>query len=183
MEEIKIEKLPEAKVLLVTATPIITPEQFDLLTEGQDAIVFLVFATGTSPERLNNIIKKRTQEGTPIFLVSNNPGDNHGIIKITYDVQVESSKAGAIPLEKVNVNNLEEIISEIKKQFLTGKKGIELAHAVQNVFSYKEGEEKPVPGWENPNEVKKQKDLTRSTLRRLGLSEIDIEKELIKMGF
>lgn len=183
MEEIKIERSPEARVFVVTATATITPEQFDMFFEKQDAVVFVVFATGTSPERLNDVIRKRTKEGIPIFLVSNNPGDNHGIMKITYDVQAESLKAGATPLEKVNVNNLQEIIFEIKKQFSAGKKGTELAQAIQKTFSYKEGDKKPIPAWENPVEIKKQREMMVNTFRRMGLSEELIESELSKMGF
>ncbi len=92
-------------------------------------------------------------------------------------------KAGATPIEKANVNNLEEIIAEIKKQFSAGKKGTELAHTIQEIFSYKEGEEKPIADWDNPDEIEKQRDLVGKTFRRMGLPEEEIKQELAKIGF
>ena len=137
--ENNLEFTPKAKISVVEATPTLSPEQFDMVTKNTDAIVFIVYATGTSPEILNNIIKQKIEENVPVFLVSKNPGDNHGIIKIIYDGQI-----------------------------------------IKDKFSYKEGEKMPVPDWENPVEVEKQKDLYRKTLKRMNLSEKEIEEELVR---
>ena len=48
---------------------------------------------------------------------------------------------------------------------------------------YKKGEEKPFSDWDNPVEIEKQRDLMGKTFRRMGLSEEEIEEELVKMGF
>ena len=180
LEENKLEFIPKAKISVIEATPTLSPEQFDMVAKNADAIVFIVYATGTSPEILNNVIKQKTEEDIPVFLVSKNPGDDHGIIKIIYDTQVKSLEAGVIPLQKVNVNNIDEICIAIQKEFSKGKKGNELGQIIKEKFSYKEGEKIPIPGWNNPIEIEKQKNLYRNTLKKMNLSENEIEKELKK---
>lgn len=176
-----MESAPLIKTLTIEITPIMTPEQLEMLTNGLDAVVLKVYATGTSPESLNEVIKKRTKEGIPIFLVSNNPGDNHGILKITYDTQKKSNEAGAIPLEKVNVNNLDVIYSSLQSEFAKGKRGAELGEAIREKFAYNESEPKPIPAWDDQEKIKGQEFLYRTTLKRGGnLSEVEINEIIRK---
>lgn len=173
------EKAPKAKIPQVEVTPFTTPEQFEMLTDNSDAIIMIVFATGTSPERLNDVIKKRTSEGTPVFFVSKNPGDNHGILKITYGTQEKAKEAGAISLEKVNVNNLDLIISAIQVEFKKGKRGTELGEIIREKFSYKRDEPRPIAAWEDPAKIDEMEKLYRHTLKRENISAEEIE-EIIK---
>ena len=173
------ETAPKARIRLIQVTPFTTPEQLEEFTEDMDVMVLIVFATGTSPTRLNDVIKKRTGEGIPVLLVSNNPGDKHGIMKITYEVQSLSLEAGAIPLEKVNINNLEEIQETIQVEFAKGKKGTELGEAIRERFAYKEGEQKSLPDWEIPEKIDEQEKFYRQTLKRGNASDEEIE-EIIK---
>jgi len=184
MEKSRIETEPKAKISLITATPFLTSEKFNSLTEKQDAVVFIVFASGASPDRLNSIIEKRIKEDIPVFLVSNNPGDKNGILRIVYTLQFNSLKAGAIPIEKVNINNIDRILAEIQKQFSLGKKGKELGEAIKEVFSYKKNEERPSFERESPEEIQKLRQFTKYALMRVGIkSKEEIEAELKKMGF
>jgi len=87
---------PEVNIGLVSATPLLTPEQFEAMTSGSEAIILIAYATGTTPERLNSAIKTKVDSGIPVFLLSSNSADDHGILKTTYDVQAKSAQAGAI---------------------------------------------------------------------------------------
>ena len=169
-----------ARVSIVYAAPGLPEGAFDQATKDTNAVIFVVFATGTSPEYLNGVIAQRVAEGIPVFLVSNNPGDTHGILRITYGVQEASAKAGATSLQKVNVNNLEEIQKAIEDAFKEGKKGTALAEAIFEKFAYKEGEQKPVPSWENPEHIAKEEELYRNTLKRQSIHPDEIEKEIKK---
>lgn len=170
-----VESTPKAKIALLRVAPGMSPEQLEEFTRNSDAVILVVYATGTSPESLNSAIKKRTEEGIPVFLVSNNPGDIYGIVKIIYEPQVKSKDAGAIPLEKVNINNIDTINAAIEEEFSKGKSGAELGEAIREKFAYREDESRPIPAWEDPVEINKQESLYRQTLKKQGLSEEQIE--------
>ncbi len=107
-------EVPRASIGFVKATPTLSIEQMELATTGTDAIVFEVFATGTAPERLIPFVKSKVDSGTPVFLLSDNRGDNHGILKIIYEPQFNYAKAGAVALEKVNINKIDEVLAYIQ---------------------------------------------------------------------
>lgn len=182
-DENRLEQYKLARVANVMASPMLTPEQFDLATGDADAIIFEVYATGTSPDRLNETIRKKTDSGTPVFLVSNNPGDSHGILKATYQTQVNSEAAGAFRIAKANVNQLAEINDVIQKEFNKGLRGNALGLAVTTHFSYKEGDSIPKPDWENPEAIAQQKELYKKTLIRTGASPEEIAKTLQEWEF
>jgi hypothetical protein len=174
------ESFPEAKIIPIEVAPGMSPQILEKITAGSDAVVLIVYATGTSPESLNGVIKQRTEKGIPVFLVSKNPGDAHGILKITYGPQQESKEAGAIALEKVNVNNLYDVIMPaIQDEFAKGKRGAGLGEAIREKFSYKDDESKPVPSWQDPVKFAQEELLYRQTLKRTGVKEEEIE-EIIK---
>lgn len=181
--EREFENPKPARVANVIASPMLTPEQFDLATGDADAIIFEVYATGTSPETLNEIIRKKTDSGTPVFLVSNNPGDSHGILKVTYGTQASSEAAGAFRIAKANVNQLAEINDVIQKEFNKGLRGNALGAAVVDFFSYKEGDAIPKPDWEKPEAIAQQKELYKKTLIRMGASPEEIAKTLQEWEF
>lgn len=171
-----IEFTPEVKVSQIFINPGMTPNQLEEFTANSNAVVLIVYATGASPESLNEVIKNRTDEGIPVFLVSNNPGDNHGILKITYGTQEKSKNSGAFALEKVNVNNLEVINAVIEQKYKEGKRGAELGRAVQEEFLYKDNESRPIPSWEDPIQIAEQERIYRQTLKRQGSKPEEIEK-------
>lgn len=141
----------EAKVAntcVIQATPVLTAEQLDSFTNGADAVVLIAFATGTVPQRLIPVIESRVNSGVPVFLLSSNYGDSHGILKIAYEPQVKAAAVGAVALEKVNVNNIEEVVQAIKEEFSSGKKGNDLANTIERRFKYGDNEEKPKPEWD-----------------------------------
>ena len=133
---------------IIRIYPGITAEFFDSMTENEKAVVLIAYATGTVPGILAPVIQQRTKEGIPIFLVSNNPGDEHGIRSTIYAAQEVVEDAGAIPIRKVNVNNLQEVLDFIKETSAQGLMGSDLGQAVYDHFDYKDGEKPPLSEWE-----------------------------------
>ncbi len=150
----KYELGPQAVIPTINAYPGMDAGVLDSVAEKANAIIIVVFANGGSPQILNPSIKKITENGVPIFLVSDNAGAEHGITRVFDQTQIESAKAGAIFIEKANINNLSEISKFIQQEFAQGKSGSELGESVREHFSYKEGEQKPVMEWEDPATMK-----------------------------
>lgn len=145
-----------------------TPEGLEHITRNTKAVILIAYATGTTPEILNPVIKKLTELGTPVFLLSNNPKDSHGILKIVYAVQTESAQAGAIALQKVNINNLQEVLDAIQDELDRGKRGAELGEIIKQKFAYSEGEPLPKAEWETPEGIADLQFRTEQGLRRVG---------------
>lgn len=99
---------------IIMALPWLSPEEFDERTKDAKAITLVVFASGCSPDRLSEVIERKALSGVPVFLVSDNPADKAGIKKITYGAQMGALNAGAIPIQKVNVRELEILKAYIK---------------------------------------------------------------------
>jgi L-asparaginase/Glu-tRNA(Gln) amidotransferase subunit D len=78
--KIEVEKIPEAKISVMAVNPGLTAENLDAVTKGVDAVLLIAYATGAVPEILNKVIKKRTDEKIPVFIVSSNYGAPHGIL-------------------------------------------------------------------------------------------------------
>ena len=119
---------------VIRANVALTAELFEQMTKGQEAIVLAAFASGTVPERLAPVIKKRTESGVPVFLLSDNRRDSHGIRKTKYVAQQVVEEAGAIPLRTVNFSNLEEVVGAIREESLKGLRGAELGQSIYRRF-------------------------------------------------
>lgn len=164
---------------VVVANPALNERQFLLATEGADAIIFVVHASGAVGERFGSAVATRASAGIPVLLVSNNPGDSHSILDAgRYGTTEAVLKGGGIPIQKYNVNDIPLLLDLTKKHLDEGLRGDELAQAIAQECSYKEGEEVPVPEWETPEGIKAQKTLTRQTLNRTGMSDDEAEKFL-----
>lgn len=151
------------------------------ITKGAEAIVFIVSASGAIGERFGPGVEKKVSEGVPVFLVSSNSGDQHGILRAdTYGASEPVLNAGATPIGKYNVEDIELLIEIISRYLDQGLKGKELAEAVKNETSYKEGEAKPKAGWETPEDLARQAEMTKQTLRRMGLSEDEIDADMAR---
>lgn len=137
-----------SKIPIIEATPLVKVKDMEIMSEGADAIVIITFANGGAPDRLAPFIKSQTQKGVPVFLLASNFGTDHGIIRRWDQTQVNLAKAGAIEIEKINVNNQQELLKAIQEEISHGKKGSELGLAVYKLFSYGENENKPIPEWE-----------------------------------
>ncbi|MEK7123178.1 MAG: hypothetical protein AAB855_04985 [Patescibacteria group bacterium] len=164
---------------VVVANPALNERQFLHSTEGADAIIFVVHASGAVGKRFGDAVATRSSAGIPVFMVSNNPGDSHGILDAgRYGTTEAVLKGGGIPIQRYNINDVPLLLDMIKKHLDNGLKGDELAHAVTQECSYKEGEEIPVPEWETPERIKAQKERTRQTLRRTPMPEKEAEEYL-----
>ena len=124
-------------IAVINAEPTLTAERFVAQTKNVQVIILIAYASGTTPEWLNTAIKSRIDSGIPIFLVSRNPGDTHGILNARkYAPQTASLEAGAIALQSVNVNNLQEILNAVQDELDSGKRGQELARRIKKQFEY-----------------------------------------------
>ncbi len=154
------------------------------MTQQAEAVIFVVFASGAVPERFGEVIKKCTERDLPIFLVSDNHGESHGILHPrAYATSLPALDGGATPIEKYNVNSIEGMCKVIGKFLDQGKRGQALAEAVSKELSYQPGEQIPVADWEDPQKIHLQRGLTEQTLRRAGLQGAELESELKKLGF
>ncbi len=139
--QINLERVQEAKIGSLVVNPALQPKFLEDATQGADAFILIGYASGGTPEILNDVIRKRTTEGVPIFIVSDNRKNDHGILNPRkYDVQAKSLDAGAIPIQSINVNKIVELAAAIKKAFAEGKRGTELGKAIQQQFSLSEEE-------------------------------------------
>lgn len=104
------------------------------LRANPKALLLIAYATGGTPESLNPYIQEYTDKGIPVFLLSNNPGDDHGIREITYGVQAEAAEAGAISLKDVNINSLQQVVRAIQDAAKAGLEGENLRKAIVGQF-------------------------------------------------
>lgn len=181
MSEIDINKPREQDISIVMVTPGMNPESLTELASRKEikAIVLVAYATGTTPQTLNEAIQEVTRKGIPVFLLSNNPADPAGILNdISYMTQAKSKEAGAIALQKVNIKHIQQVLDAIQAEIDTKKKGAELGEAIRVKYAYVPGEEKPKPDWEIPAKIAEQRTLLGHTLRRIGTPEDEIEKVL-----
>src|SRR5579871_3470413 len=128
-------------VFVLPVTPMLgsnvelTKQLFDTLENGESkALVLIGFATGTTPTALNPFIKRTVDRGVPVFILSNNPGEESGPKRIVYGVQQDAVEAGASPLRDVNVNHLPEVLGAIQAEIDSGKFGQELSEAILEKF-------------------------------------------------
>ena len=153
-ELLKKEIVPkQAMIPIINAFPGMDPEILETMAKDADALILVVQGTGGSAGNLNAAIKKLVDNNIPVFLVAEKDGNDFGITKIVDQTQIESEKAGAIRIEKLNYNNITKITQIIQEKIKEGKNGKELGQAVYDDLSYKEGEEKPIPQWDDPEKT------------------------------
>jgi hypothetical protein len=137
-------------------TDVAVPET---VTKNADCIILATFVNGGVPTRVVPFIEQKTKEGIPVFLVADkldepytlHAGNPYGITSLPDQPLFDAVKAGALPIEKVNLSQLSDIQAIIRENFLQGKHNAELGEAVRNHFGYTEGEMRPVHEWKNPN--------------------------------
>lgn len=103
---------------------------WDTYTNFSKAIVIEAYGSGTTPEVLNPLIKDYVDKGGCVFLLSNNPGENRGILQLKYEPQVLAVEAGAVPLRDVNVNNRQAVSESIQDAINQGKTGEDLKRVI-----------------------------------------------------
>jgi L-asparaginase/Glu-tRNA(Gln) amidotransferase subunit D len=120
-------------VEVLTVTPALASNEsragslFDVVAEsGAAALILIGYATGTTPTVLNPAIKRTVEKDVPVFILSDNKGENRGPQRLVYETQVKAVSAGATPLRDVNVNHIAEVIARIKEGAQLGKGGQEL---------------------------------------------------------
>ncbi len=128
-------------VMVLPVTPILnsnlelTRQIFDAFAKTDlKALVLVGYGTGTTPDALNPFILETTQRNVPVFILSSNYGDDHGVRKIKYEPQAKAAESGAIHLRDVNVRNLEEVINTIQGEIDKGIDGQNLAELISQKY-------------------------------------------------
>lgn len=161
----EVEHSPDPRLVAVMAIPYLTVEEFAARTATAQVILLCTFASGAMPNRLAPVIKERIAAGVPVIVISDNAGDNCGILKIIYEAGKEAYDAGAFPLQKVNIMQHEEIKTALIKALDEGKRGQELVECMRELYSFKEGEQMHIAEWDDFNYVlPPQKSLTPKLL-------------------
>lgn len=105
--------------------PFLGADDFLARTQHAQAVLVVAFATGALPDRLVPAIQQRISEGIPVLVLSNNPGDSCGILGVKYDAGSGAYNAGAVGLQKVNVNQHREVKTAILEALSRGLTGAE----------------------------------------------------------
>ncbi len=172
------------KIPIIKVTPNLKGKTFLSATEGSDAVMLVVSASGAVGKRFGESVQERIDTGIPVFLVSDNKADNHGILNPRKYGSTESVlDAGAMAVEKYNVNDFSLIMKTVEDLLDSGLRGKELSKAVSNKFSYQEGEEKPKEDWNTEEGVAEMRALTRQTLKRTGMSGQELDDYMKKWEF
>ena len=179
---------PEHNIAILEITPALNQKILESVQDSSpDALILITHASGAIPAWIAEPVKKLVENGIPTFIVSNNPADSHGILKEDlYATSVPVLEAGAVTIQKTNINGLNEIKSYISEKIDEGLRGVDLSQDVKHHFSYKPGEEVPTPDWNQPAdhpEVAKQRELTRQSLKRAGFTGDKLEEEMRKWEF
>lgn len=153
--------------------PFLNAGEFLARTEQSQAIIFVAFASGALPDRLVPAMQQRMNEGIPIFVLSNNPGDKHGILAIHYDAGSRAYKSGAVALQKINVNHHEELKRVIADCLAEGLSGPALTKEIEQRYAFKEGEPLPLAQWDDPNYVAPPRKEIRQILLDSGFMDTD----------
>ena len=153
MKELLKKEMGPKQVLIpiINTFPGMDPEILETTVKDANALILIVQGTGGSASNLNATIKKIVNNNIPVFLVSEKNGNDFGITKIVDQTQIKSEEAGAIRIEKLNYKDIAKITQIIQEKIIEGKNGKELGQAVYDTLSYKEGEEKPIPAWQDPS--------------------------------
>lgn len=156
MDENKINKQRQYDTCVISVMPTITAEGIlHIVKKGKPkALILSTFASGTTPGWINPAIQEITQMGIPVFLLSDNKGDRDGIRNPKhYGAQEDSYLAGAIALQKVNVNSGTEVLDAIQDEIDAGKSGATLGEAIRTKFAYASALEVPKAKWEIPEGI------------------------------
>jgi len=189
MSELK-EKLPSKEaelnynVPVIKITPFLESKDAERQTESADAVILITYASGATPERLGEFVDKMIKNNIPVFLVSDNIADNHGILNIKkYETGAKIAEAGATAIEKINAKDVLELMKVIQKYLSEGLRGVALAEKVRDEFSYKPGELKPLAEWETPEGIAHLRESTKWVMQRSGLSGSELDKAMRQWEF
>ncbi len=160
---------------VIMCRPTLTAGILALRTQYAKAVVLVNYATGTTPVWLAPVIKQLVDNNVPVFLVPDCPGDEAGMISVKYAACIPALEAGATPIEKVNVKEI-DLVKEAVRDHGERLSGRELADYIHQMFAYQEGEEPPKPEWERPEAVERyRQEIIVPFLRRLGFEPPDAE--------
>ncbi len=135
------ESQREYQIALIKITPGLTADWLVHilgLYPNARAVLLEGYTTGTTPDRINPIIKQCAEGGIPVFIVSSNFGDKAGIMNKAYDPHKKATEAGAIHIETKNINRIDEIMDAIQDEIDSGKTGQKLAEAVRKKHFFAE---------------------------------------------
>ena len=116
----------------------------EVMAEHSHALILIGPALGGIATNLIPTVQKITDSGVAVFVLTDNPGAGHGVLRIVDQPQVNAIAAGATYLEKANILDEAAVRAAIELAVAEGLRGADLAQRVKSQFAYGEGEAKPV---------------------------------------
>jgi L-asparaginase/Glu-tRNA(Gln) amidotransferase subunit D len=102
---------------------------------GSKALIIQGFATGTVPVVAHPHIERLVKEkNIPVFVLSDNKGEDFGVRNLKYENHEQLVTAGAIPLRDVNVNDTERVVARINESLMVGANSNEIVRDVIGEF-------------------------------------------------
>ncbi len=163
---------------VVTITPGLTLGRFEHITEDEDILILITYATGVFPDELVPIVQKRISEGAAVISLTDNVGDSTGFRGVRYAAGAGAYEAGMRGLEKVNAKDLSLVYDTTIKAYENGLRGQALADYIAEHFSFKDGEEFPPPKWDTEEGLEALRSANRNALSRLGYTGDELKQEM-----
>lgn len=120
--------------------PGMAPEILKQLSKQFHALILHGNALGGLPTYLQTAVKEITDFGVAVFILSDNVGAGHGVIRIVDQPQVDAIANGVTYLEKANISHDHEVREAITSAVQEGLRGSDLANHVKAQFAYRDGE-------------------------------------------
>ena len=145
----RVEEPSKEAGFIINVDPSTDPEVVEILGKRAHSIILVANAQGTLPGTLHGAIKSLTASGIPVFVIPDNPGENHGVVD-RENLYERDLACGAIFLQNVNVNDVDvhgqlTLTAAIQSAVDAGMRGGELGKFISTKFSYAQGEELPTP--------------------------------------
>ncbi len=125
--------------------PRMHPDMLETFALHYHAIILYGNALGGVAKDLIPTIKKITDSGVPVFMLSDNYNAGHGVIRFVDQPQLDARDNGVTYLEKPNITNYPEVCEAVRQGVNEGLRGADLGIYVQNRFKYQEGEKPETP--------------------------------------
>jgi len=133
------EQLTSGETALKDSAQIITVDpaidlEFYVEAVPVGALVLIANAQGVLPKSTHKNIRKITAQGRPVFVLSDNPKEDYGVLgEHLYE---EDKTCGATFLSKVNVNGAQEVAMRVQDLLREGLGAEEIFAKITTEFCY-----------------------------------------------
>lgn len=128
------------QVVGVNLFPGMNTKILDAVAQKSDALVLFTNAGGGIANSLLPELKRIIDEGKPVLVLTDNVGSKHGVVELNDQPQVDAEAIGVTYLEKINIENNQELYLAISDALDKGLRGRDLAQYIQEKFKFPKGE-------------------------------------------